>query len=136
MEDSLFDKAPKPRETGRVFDNQGREVVGQVDKKGRPMVPKPALAPPKSDRSTAPRRPRAEPIICHSAAAWGVGGPGGGFVPPRRREAPGEGERRCEADFRGTNRALNDAPVFSRDHHNGQPRARGGSRPAKPWPSS
>ncbi|KEQ58707.1 uncharacterized protein M437DRAFT_69643 [Aureobasidium melanogenum CBS 110374] len=92
--------SPKPRETGRVFDNQGREVVSQVDKKGRLMVPKPALAPPKSGRSTAPRRPRAEPIICHSAAAWGVGGPGGGFVPPRRGEAPGERERRREADFR------------------------------------
>jgi hypothetical protein len=131
-----FNKAPKPRETGRVFDNQGREITGQVDKKGRPIVPKSVLAPPKPDRSTAPRRPRAEPITSHYTAAWGVGGPGGGSVPPRRRGPLGEGEHRREADSSGTNRALDDAPVFSRGHHHGQPNMREGGRFAKPWPSS
>lgn len=99
-----FKKAPKPRETGRVFDNQGREITGQVDKKGRPIIPKSALALPKTDRSTAPRRPRAEPITCHQAAGLGVGGPGRGFVPPKRQKPAGEGEHRREADSSGTNK--------------------------------
>ncbi|KAH0269546.1 hypothetical protein KCU91_g8645, partial [Aureobasidium melanogenum] len=128
-----FNKDPKPRETGRVFDNQGKEITGQVDKKGRPTVPKSALAPPKSDRITAPRRPRAEPITSHYTAAWGVGGPGGGSVPPRRRGPPGEGEHSREADSSGTNRALDDAPVFSRGHHQGQPGAREGSSKGSEW---
>lgn len=99
-----FKKAPKPRETGRVFDNQGREITGQVDKKGRPIIPKSALAPRKSDRSTAPRRPRAEPITCHQAAGLGVGGPGHGFVPPKRQKPAGEGEHRREAHSSGANK--------------------------------
>ena len=131
-----LEKAPKPRKIGRVFDNQGREITGQVDKKGRPIVPKPALAPPKSDRSTASRRPRAEPITSHWTAGLGVGGPGGGFVPHRRLMPAGEGEHRREANSSGTNRALDDAPMFSRGHHHGQPRARGESRSARPKPSS
>ncbi|KAK6007423.1 hypothetical protein QM012_004237 [Aureobasidium pullulans] len=130
-----FDKNPRPRETGRVFDNQGREITGQVDKKGRPIIPKSAVAPPKSDRSIASRCPRAEPITSHRAAAWGAGGPGGGSLPPRRRDPAGEGEHRREADSSGTNRALADAPVFSSDHHHGQPRAREWGRSARPSPS-
>ncbi|CAD0088636.1 unnamed protein product [Aureobasidium vineae] len=98
------------RETGRVFDNQGREITGLVDEKGRPIVPKPTPVP-KPDRSTASRRPRAEPITSHWTAEMGVGGPGGGFVPPKGRKPAGEGERRRETDSSGTNKALDDAPM-------------------------
>ncbi|KAI4725980.1 hypothetical protein E4T49_06308 [Aureobasidium sp. EXF-10728] len=83
-------KAPKPKETGRVFDNQGREITGLVDKKGRPIIPNPA-PDLKSDGSTASRRPRAEPITSHWTAGMGVGGPGGGFVPPKERKPAGGG---------------------------------------------
>ncbi|KAG9849610.1 hypothetical protein KCU98_g4815, partial [Aureobasidium melanogenum] len=114
----------EPQKGSEESDEPGREITGQVDKKGRPIVPKSALAPTKSDRSTASRSPRAEPITSHLAAGWGVGGFGGGFVPPRRPKPPGEGEHRREADSSGTNRALGDAPMFSRGHYHRQPRAR------------
>ncbi|KAI4844972.1 hypothetical protein E4T44_05890 [Aureobasidium sp. EXF-8845] len=86
-----FKKTPKPRETGRVFDNQGQEVTGQVDSNGRPIAPEPApVAPRSSQRSTASHRPRAEPIISHWTAGLGVGGPGGGDIP---RNAPASSSR-------------------------------------------
>jgi hypothetical protein len=84
-------QAPKPRKTGRVFDVPGKEVTGLVDKKGRPIASKPApVAPKLGQRSTASRRPRAEPITSHWTAGLGVGGPGGGSIPPSRREPTSE----------------------------------------------
>jgi hypothetical protein len=87
-------KAPKLRDSGRVFDNHGNEITGQVDKRGRPIAPKPEpVAPRSGQRSTAPRRPRAEPITSHPTAGLGVGGPGAGSLPPRGREPAGRGGR-------------------------------------------
>jgi hypothetical protein len=86
--------APKLRDSGRVFDNRGNEITGQVDRNGTPIAPRPEPVAPRSvQRSTAPRRPRAEPITSHPTAGLGVGGPGAGSLPPRRREPAGRGGR-------------------------------------------
>lgn len=86
-------KAPKRKETGRVFDNQGREITGQIPSGRTPFVPK-------FDRNNFPRRPRAEPITTGFRAREGYGRCGGGSATPKSRKSAGEDEHRCETDSR------------------------------------
>lgn len=111
-------KVPQHKEAGSVFGNQGQDITGQVDMRGRPIGPESAKAAPKPGRSTASRRPRAEPITSHWTAGLGVGGPGAGSTPPIKQQSAERGEHHREADSSGTNKALIGAPKSSsRGYH-------------------
>ncbi|KAH0289715.1 hypothetical protein M436DRAFT_84825 [Aureobasidium namibiae CBS 147.97] len=110
-------KTHKPKATGRIFCNQRQEMTSQVDQEGRPVVPNSVDATRRPGRSTACRRPRAEPITSHWTAGLGVGGPGAGSRPPIIQQPAGREGHRPEVDSSGTNKALGGAPTTSRGYH-------------------